>query len=71
MYEGLGDRFEGVDTAGENPVAHLGRINFNKYYEENFDKVVAYEKYAHVSLRSAIVRKKYPDGYANVGFDPV
>lgn len=71
MYEDLGDRLQGLDTTKGNPVEHLGRINFNKYYEENFDKVAAYEKYARVSLKSAIVHGKYPDGYANIGFDPV
>jgi hypothetical protein len=71
MYKDLDDRLEGMDTKEFNPVDHLGRINFNNYYEKNFEKIVAYEKYAHVSLRSAIVRRKYPDGYANIGFDPV
>lgn len=71
MYKEINDRFEGIDMGKRNPVEYLGTVNFNKYYEENFDKVVAYEKYARVSLRSAMVHGKYPDGYANIGFDPV
>lgn len=71
MYKDFDERFEGLGAAKGNPVEHIGRVNFNKYYEQNFDKVAAYEKYAHVSLKSAAVRKKYPDGYANIGADPI